>query len=58
MCKACSDSSPYFADGRALKRHYNDRLLHSVEELTSAGVRLWANVSDLPEDNEALREVY
>ena len=57
VCKACGDSSLYFADGRALKGHYLDRQIHGAKEVMRAGVKLWA-ISNCPEDREAVREVY
>ena len=58
VCRACGDGSYPFADGRALKRHYLNRQVHSAKELIRVGVKLWANISDCPEDMEAVREVY
>ena len=58
VCKACGDKSQYYADGRALKRHYCDRSAHSAEDLIAAGVKLWAGISTDPDDMEVVRQVY
>ena len=58
VCKVCRDKSPHFADGRALKRHYRDRSIHSPKELMQAGVQLWAGISSDKDDATTVREVY
>ena len=57
ICKVCSDNSSYFVDGRALKRHYRERSVHSASELTKAVVKLWTSISSDPESMEAVCEV-
>ena len=61
LCRVCGvEQGGEFMDGRALKRHYRDRSIHSVASLLHAGLDLWmldgVSIDEMDECRSSLQD--